>query len=294
MDPEQLAFSAARRLHAEREEAVAFGFKGLRELGVELRVAARDPAFERVALHVHLSDVLVLPPVGEAIALPFNRKGGRREEGVEDAFGNEGHALVARVPRDARMPELSDGLTFHGDAEIPELNVFHAGFLCRLALQLRLDHAGREHAADDHVASVLRLEHPIEVPHLRPEERFLLVRLRHGAVLADEDHRVVRTPRAVVRELSGHVEACEVALERRDVPEADIRLAAGLRLDAARHQMGVVLLSCTGRHAPVVCPADLRRGAVPCHGVAEKQDFQRCLRVSRRTQRDHRCTCGNR
>ena len=42
VDPEQLAFSAARRLHAEGEEAVAFGFKGLRELGVELRVASRD------------------------------------------------------------------------------------------------------------------------------------------------------------------------------------------------------------------------------------------------------------
>ena len=235
---------------------------------------------------MHLGDVVVLPPVGEAIAAPGDWKGGRREEGVEDAFGHEGHALVSRVPRDARMPELSDGLAFLGDAEIPELNVFHAGFLCRLALQLCLDHTGREHAADDHVASVLRLEHPIEVPHLRPEERFLLVRLRHGTVLADEDHRVVRPPRAVLRELSGHVEAREVALERRDVSEADLRLAAGLRLDAARHQMGVVLLARAGRHAPVVCPADLLRRSMARHGVTEVQDLQRCLRICRSAQRE--------
>ena len=134
VDPEQLAFSVARHLHAEREETVPFGFKGLRELDVELRVASRDKSLERVALHVHLGDVFVLPPVGEPFAAPGDWKGGRREEGVKDAFGYEGHALVAGVSRDAQMPELPDGLAFIGNAEVPEFDVFCAGCSSRLAL----------------------------------------------------------------------------------------------------------------------------------------------------------------
>ena len=96
--------------------------------------------------------------------------------------------------------------------------------------------------------------------------------LERGNIIAerDDDERGLEVELGF--QLRVDVIGREVALEVGDVRGPDLRLFPGEFGDPARDEVDVILLQRARGHAPVVVPADFRRGPVPGDAVAEEED----------------------